>query len=506
MYESNFQFHERPFVAAPQAVHYFPAASIELARQNLVRCIERAEGPGLIIGPAGTGKTLLCLNLADYFRQRRFQVAMLASARLGTRRALLQNILFELNLPYRGMEEGELRLSLIDHLEPRGSGAAGLLLVVDEAHTLPLRLIEEIRLISNFIRDGQPRVRLILAGGPELEERLASPKLQSFQQRIAARCYLQSLQRDETAQYVRHQVRQVGGNPDTLFTPDALRSIHTATDGIPRLINQVCDHALVLAALNGQTQIDVPGIEEAWADLQQLPVPWQSTPRTAVAPAESSSVEFGQLDEVPVEASPAVLSLAKLDETATATRAAANLECIDRSLSALGNGEEWKVGALEGELSDAAEFRPTAGSGTEVEIVFTTPANPFGEGFDEEEIVIDPLATLAAERGATPRFEPDNLPFTPPSSSPRYEEIEEETENEVDGGALTISLGEDEFIPASDPVLPESRHSAPPVRKAIRNDRELSGREDAARGRNPLPINRPKQREYRTLFSTLRGR
>lgn len=504
MYESNFQFHERPFVAAPQAAHYFPAASIELARQNLVRCIERAEGPGLIVGPAGTGKTLLCLNLADYFRQRRFQVAMLASARLGTRRALLQNILFELNLPYRGMEEGELRLSLIDHLEPRGGGA-GLLLVVDEAHTLPLRLIEEIRLISNFIRDGQPRVRLILAGGPELEERLASPKLQSFQQRIAARCYLQSLQRDETAQYVRHQVRQVGGNPDTLFTADALRAIHTATDGIPRLINQVCDHALVLAALNGQSQIDVSGIEEAWADLQQLPVPWQSTPRTAAAPTESSSVEFGQLDEAPVEASPTVLSLAKLDETATATRAAANLDCIDRSLSALGNGEEWELGALEGELSDAAEFQPAAGSGTEVEIIFTTPANPFGEGFDEEEIVIDPLATLAAERGATPRFEPDNLPFAP-SSSPRYEEIEEETEHESDEAALTISLGEDEFNPANDPVLPESYQAAPSVRKPIRNDRELIAREDVAGGRKPLPVNRPKQREYHTLFSTLRGR
>src|SRR5437762_6521831 len=164
MYESYFQLQRRPFVAAPLAQNYVPSAAIEQARQTLVRCVERAEGPALIVGPAGSGKSLLCQLLALHFREQHFQVAMLASARLSTRRALLQNILFELHLPYRGMEEGELRLSLIDHLEPRGSGLAGLLLVVDEAHTLPLRLLEEIRLISNFIRDSQPRVRLVLAG------------------------------------------------------------------------------------------------------------------------------------------------------------------------------------------------------------------------------------------------------------------------------------------------------------------------------------------------------
>src|SRR5690242_21397023 len=111
--------------------------------------------------------------LARHFRGR-FQVAHLAGARLGTRRALLQNILFELKLPYRDMDEGELRLSLIDHLEPQAGGPAGLLLLVDEAHALPLRLLEEIRLLTNVIRDGTARMRLVLAGGTALEERLSN--------------------------------------------------------------------------------------------------------------------------------------------------------------------------------------------------------------------------------------------------------------------------------------------------------------------------------------------
>ena len=260
MYESHFQFHTRPFVAAPQAQHYVPTTALEQARQNLIRCVERAEGPGLVVGPAGSGKTLLCQLLADHFRRQQFQVVMLASARVSSRRALFQNILFELQLPYRGMAEGELRLSLIDHLEPRGSSMAGLLLVVDEAHALPLKVLEEIRLISNFIRDGQPRVRLILAGSAQLEERLASPKLESLQQRIAARCYLQPMNREETAYYIRQQIQRAGGS-EGLFTPEALKAVYSATDGVPRLVNQVCDHALVLSALGGHTQLGAEAIE-----------------------------------------------------------------------------------------------------------------------------------------------------------------------------------------------------------------------------------------------------
>src|SRR5262245_27205305 len=154
MYESYFGLSQRPFVPAPSAEKYLPTGSLETAKQTLVRCIDRGEGPAIVVGPAGTGKSLLCQVLVRQFRGR-FHVALLSGARLATRRALLQNILFELRLPYRDMDEGELRLSLIDHLEPRSGGPEGLLLIVDEAHTLPLRLLEEVRLLTNLVRDGQ---------------------------------------------------------------------------------------------------------------------------------------------------------------------------------------------------------------------------------------------------------------------------------------------------------------------------------------------------------------
>src|SRR5688572_9241810 len=296
MYESFFALSHRPFAAAPSADAYIPTASHEQARQTLIRCLDRAEGPALLIGPSGTGKSLLCHVLAKHFRGR-FQVALLASARLSTRKHLLQCILFELRLPYREMDEGELRLSLIDHLQPSEGGPEGLLLLVDEAHTLPLRLLEEIRVLSNLVRDGQTRVRLVLSGGMALEERLANPKLESLHQRIAARCYLQPCGRDETIYYVQQQLRRAGGDADALLTGDAQSSIHTATDGIPRLINQLCDHALLLSALSGIKPVPAMGIEEAWADLQQLPVPLHEPPTLARATAGGAAgvVEFGQL-------------------------------------------------------------------------------------------------------------------------------------------------------------------------------------------------------------------
>ena len=250
MYETSFGLSDRPFAAAPAARRYFPAATIESARQTLARCIDRAEGVGLAIGPAGCGKSILCQVLAEQFRGR-FLVALLASGRLDTGKALLQAVLFELGLPYRGMDEGELRLSLVDHLTAQEANAGGLLLIVDEAHSLPPRLLGEIHQLTNLVRNGHPLVRVVLAGSAALEEHFGNSKLESFNQRIAGRCYLQAFKHEETLGYIRQAIAQAGGNADRIFTADALDAIHRATDGVPRLVNQLCDHALLLAFAAG---------------------------------------------------------------------------------------------------------------------------------------------------------------------------------------------------------------------------------------------------------------
>ena len=198
MYETYFNLAERPFVSVPRIDHYYPAAVIDAARNTLIRCVDRGEGVAMIVGPSGTGKSLLCQVLAEQF-QKTFQVALLASTHLDTRRSLLQAILYELSRPYRGMDEGELRLSLVDYITLSDDCGRGVVLLVNEAHHLPLRLLDEIRSLTNLMRDMQPAVRMVLAGSHVLEERFASPKLESFSQRISARCYLEAFQRSETA-------------------------------------------------------------------------------------------------------------------------------------------------------------------------------------------------------------------------------------------------------------------------------------------------------------------
>jgi general secretion pathway protein A len=298
MYQSYFQFDARPFPAPPQADFYVPTESWEETLRTVARVIERAEGPALVVGGVGTGKSLLCHLLAAHY-QKVFQVAMLSSARLCTSRALLQNLLFELNLPYRDRSEGELRFALMEALEPGPENEHGLLLIVDEAQGLSRRLLEEIRMLTNLVRGGQARVRLVLAGTTRLEEQFAHPRMESFNQRLACRCYMESLTGEETATYIQTQLQSVNsGQRVEIFDEQAIAAVHKLTDGVPRLINQLCDHALLAAAAQQATMIDQRIVEMAWADLQQLPAPF--TAEESVAPT-SNVIEFGQLDDIAVE-------------------------------------------------------------------------------------------------------------------------------------------------------------------------------------------------------------
>ena len=376
MYESFFQFHRRPFGSTPQAEFYFPAASIENALQTLVRLVERAEGPGLLIGGPGTGKTLICQMLKSRFCET-FHVVLLNSAQLTTHRALLQHILFALELPYRGLDEGELLLAFMEFLQSEETSKTGLLLLVDEAHTLPTTVLEGLRTITNVTRDDQPRVHVILAGDSRLEDRFAHPELSCFNQRLAARCYLQSLNYEETCGYVHWRISKAGASPDHVFTHEAWQPVYHATDGIPRLINQVCDHALILACAAGQNHLDGRRIEEAWADLQQLPTPWQPV---CTEPAETAGVvEFGGL--APEE------DLAPLMERE-------DLAADSEPLVAPTESED--TPDVPPSTTVAAAEETMGGQVEEVEEVEedARPSNPFDEPYEHEQMVVDRFASL----------------------------------------------------------------------------------------------------------------
>ena len=293
MHESFFGLQKRPFLAVPTLDRYCPVASQETAFQSCARAITRGDGPVAILGGTGLGKSMLCLRIGEVFR-RSFEVILLASSQICSRRALLQSLLFELRMPYRDLSEGELRLSLLDRLQPSNENPSdGLVLIVDEAQTLSIKLLEELRLITNLTRDGSPRVRLVLCGTLRLEEMLGHPQLESLNQRLACRSYLAPLNQHETLCYLTHKVELCGATIQSTFTEDSMRLIHRATDGIPRLIDQLADQSLRLAAESRQRPVSAAAVEAAWSSLQQIPLPWSDTG----IPIEhhESSIEYGSL-------------------------------------------------------------------------------------------------------------------------------------------------------------------------------------------------------------------
>lgn len=493
---------DRPFASQPQVTRYFPAASMEDARQRLGRSIERGDGPGVVLGGAGIGKSLLLQALAAQYRQK-FDVVLLACAQLCTRRALLQAIHFELGLDYRRRDEGELRLSLLDTLLSTDESTQGLLLLVDEAQALANHLLEELRLLTNLSRGGAPRIRLVMAGLPSLEEKLATPELQSFSQRLAARCYLAPLTRAETEQYVRAQLAASHAEADRLVAPQAYDAIFANADGVPRVINQICDRALVLADARHFERIDAAIVQAAWADLQQLPTSWEpptpSNPhQTKAEPGLASVVEFGSLTSQPISSQPIAIV------TATPIAQARKITIEPPPVAASAKPLHQKPVDLPSTARPTELIqRPRVYSAPSVETV-----DPFGEQFEEEELVLESFATLASIFGRR----------TPHVQNGREPAIARMVQNALDASAAAQPTAEFQQAvhAAAEPELPATIrlsvvNEATPT-QVEPNTRETAAEhsdapilvieEDLDHGATPHPGVR--RESYRQLFTRLR--
>jgi len=365
----------RPFMAAPRTQFYHPAKLIDAALHGIDRAIRRAEGIALVVGPPGTGKSLLLAKVAESVGED-FAVALLSGARICTRRALWQSILAELGQAYRGIDEAELRIAVVETVRGLAARGSGLAILVDEAHTLPLRLIEELRLLANTPTP-LPAVHIVLAGTASLEERLGSPKMESCAQRIAMRSYLEPLDHAETTAYLRSQMKAAGLDWDAAFETGCDDAVYGAADGVPRLVNQICDQALVL--VGGARRVRPADVAAAWQEIQRLPTPGLlgGEPLAAAVelPAQDGGFEVGFGGAAGSEATMASIEFGAIDD-----------EPFARIDDVVGQPVvPPPAPRSDGKLGGRAD----PWHGPDVEFVFDADADPFQEFFEQEERVVE---------------------------------------------------------------------------------------------------------------------
>ena len=237
------------------------------ALSNLQYGLSSARSLTLLIGEAGTGKTTLIRAALESERCRHVRCIYLNNPVLRTDDFIrLLALKFDL-----GPESGESKSLFLERLERllRERHAAGetTALVIDEAQSLSVELLEEIRLLANIETPSAKLLPLVLAGQPELGARLEEPNLRQLKQRVTLRCELEPFDIDETAAYIADRIRTAGGEPSRVFSRDAVMLIHQCSSGIPRTISVICDNALMSGMALGRQCVNKAIVVEVCRDL-----------------------------------------------------------------------------------------------------------------------------------------------------------------------------------------------------------------------------------------------
>ena len=252
MHEEYYGFVEKPFSLTPDPKYLYKSESHANAFDLLQYAIRRREGFVVVTGDIGTGKTTLCRAILDQLDRKTFTALVLNP--FITEEDLLRIILQDFGVVSReeikrgrlaGVSKQELIDTLNEFLLSLLPLRAGALLIIDEAQNLPHQVLEQIRILSNLETDKEKLLQIVLVGQLNLGDLLRAPDLRQLDQRISIRYELKPLNREETAAYVAHRLTIAGGGAAVSFAPRALELVHKYTGGIPRLINLLCDRALL---------------------------------------------------------------------------------------------------------------------------------------------------------------------------------------------------------------------------------------------------------------------
>lgn len=268
MYKQFFGLTKNPFEISPDPFFYHATPRHNEALANLHYGVGRRKGFIVITGEVGTGKTLLVRCLLAELRKNNIAFGYVFNPLLSTTE-FLQYIMADLGLQYTGRSKTEMLLDLNRFLIQRHARGLITALVVDEAQALRPELLEEIRLLTNLETSQQKLLQIVLMGQPELEGTLDSPGLRQLKQRVSLRCQLLPLDEEQTHGYVLSRLERAGAKAEpAIFEPEALVKIHEYSRGIPRIINNLCENAMVNAFARQERTVTGDMITEVAADFR----------------------------------------------------------------------------------------------------------------------------------------------------------------------------------------------------------------------------------------------
>jgi general secretion pathway protein A len=269
MYQSFYGFKEMPFNITPDPKFLYLSPTHQEALQHLKFGVNERKGFIVLVGEVGCGKTTLCRRFLNELDPARFDTALILNPRV-TETQMLKAILSELGEQKIARSQNDLVQQMNSVLLDRIGKGRDIVLIIDEAQNLSFEVLEQIRLLSNLETDKQKLLQIILMGQPELKEVLAREELRQLRQRILVHYELQPLSLSDTTHYIQHRLTLAGSTGRPSFTTWALRAIHKASRGIPRIVNNLCDKSMLSAFIRESDEVNYWDARRAIRDMDNL--------------------------------------------------------------------------------------------------------------------------------------------------------------------------------------------------------------------------------------------